>query len=628
MSKPHPQSHFWKLALGALGVVYGDIGTSPLYALKESFHPAHGLPLTHDNIFGILSLVFWALTLVVTIKYLLFIMRADQQGEGGITTLLALLLQRFEKGDYPRVKRLVIVLGIFGAGLLYGEGVITPGISVLSAIEGLEVATPAFKPIILPLTVVILLVLFGFQKRGAGSIGAVFGPVMVLWFATLVGIGLPWILQRPDILLALNPYHAVSFFVRNGKLGFLVLGSVVLCITGAEALYADMGHFGRNPIRRGWLVVVFPALMINYLGQGAAVLQKGESAIANTFYALVDGIWIYPLVVIATIATVIASQALISGAFSLTLQAMRLGFLPRTAVRYTSRQQEGQIYVQKVNLFMAIACIALVLIFQSSSNLAAAYGIAVTGTMVISSVLFFLISRSVWRWSWFASVSLLCVLFFVDISFFSANLVKILHGGWIPIVIALGFLSIMLTWKRGRSVLAEKMKAHAISLEEFFRSLDAEPPLRVAGTAVFMTLTRDIAPSVLLHHYKHNQTLHEQVLLLSVMTEHEPEVREAERVRTTDLQHGFVKVIARYGYMESPNVDEILSVCEASGTKINREKLSYFLGRETFVTTGDSGMARWRKALFVIMSRNARSAAEYFHLPPDRVIEIGTQIQI
>ena len=632
-SHAHPDSQarnksVLKLGLGALGVVFGDIGTSPLYAIRESFHPGHGLVLTSDNVLGILSLVFWALTLVIVLKYSTFILRADKNGEGGITALLALLLPKFMDETNSRLRYLVTVLGVFGTGLLLGEGVITPAISVLSAIEGLEVATPAFKPVIVPLTIGILLVLFSVQKRGTAQIGAVFGPTTLIWFLTLAGIGIPWIIKRPEILMSVNPMYAVRFFIENGSKGFFILGSVVLCITGAEALYADMGHFGKKPIRAGWYFVVFPALLLNYFGQGAVILERGEAALGNTFFALVSGWWIYPLVFISTAATVIASQALISGAFSIAFQSVQLGFLPRTGIQYTSREQEGQIYIPKINLFLMISCITLVIGFGSSTNLASAYGIAVTGTMTITSILFFLVARHIWKWPLLPLILLVTVFLITDLSFFSANLVKLGNGAWIPVVIALGVLSIMTTWKRGRTSVAIRMKSASIGLDEFFKRLDQDRPHRAKGTAVFMTLTKDIAPAVLLHHYKHNQILHEQVLLVSVVTEHEPEIPMMERVRGTDLEHGFAKVIARYGYMENPRMEEILSRCEASGLRIDRKRISYFLGREAFITTGDSGMARWRKKLFVLMSRNARSAAEYFSLPVDQVIEIGSQIKI
>ncbi len=627
-SKDCSGSTLAKLSLGALGVVYGDIGTSPLYALKESFHPSHGLALSSANIFGILSLVFWSLTLVIVVKYLAFILRADNQGEGGITTLLALLLPRLEKPNDARRRRIVVLLALFGAGLLYGDGIITPAISVLSAIEGLAVATPAFDPVIVPITIGILIVLFSVQRGGTHRIGAVFGPMTLLWFLTLAVTGLPWIFRHPEILGAVNPMHAISFFSRNGIQGFLVLSSIVLCITGGEALYADMGHFGRKPIRWSWYTVVFPALLINYFGQGAVVLEKGAAVLDHTFYALVDGWLIYPLVLIATIATVIASQALISGAFSLTQQSVQLGYLPRTNIRHTSRETEGQIFVPGVNLFLMVACISLVLVFEESTKLAAAYGIAVTGTMTITSLLFFLVVRLVWKWPVFQAVALVALFLTIDLAFFGANLAKLIHGGWIPVLIAIAILSVMMTWKRGRITLAAQMAKLSVPLDRFIDKVAEDKPHRVKGTAVFMTLNRDIAPSVLLHHYRHNQSLHEKVVLLSIITEHAPEVPMDERVRVTDFDQGFVKVIARYGYMETPDVEEILTRCESSGLKIDRSRVSYYLGRESFLATGDSGMYLWRKKLFVVLSRNARPATEFFNLPPDQVIEIGSQVRI
>lgn len=618
----------WKLTIGALGVVYGDIGTSPLYAIKESFHPSHGLQLTDANIFGILSLVFWSLTLVVSFKYLAFILRADKQGEGGITTLIALLLPKLEASGEKRLKTFVVFLGLFGAGLLYGDGIITPAISVLSAVEGLEVATPAFTPFVVPITILILVVLFLIQKGGTSKIGAIFGPATLLWFFTLVATGLPWIFRRPEILQSFNPVYAVEFFINNGHAGFLTLASVVLCITGAEALYADMGHFGKKPIRLSWMLFVFPALIINYLGQGALILEKGVSVIDHTFYGLVSGWMVYPLVIIATLAAVIASQALISGAFSLTQHVVQLGYLPRTTIFHTSRETEGQIYVPNANYLLMVACIFLVIEFRASTNLASAYGIAVTSTMMITSILFFLVTRKIWHWKLLPALSLFLVFLVVDVAFFGANLVKFTHGGWIPVLIAVAILVVMLTWKKGRSILAQFTTKAAMPLPEFFHKISTEKPHRVKGTAIFMTLTQDIAPAVLLHHYLHNQILHEQVMLLSIVTQHQPEVHAATRVTVLPLEHGFAKVVARYGYMESPDVNEIFDKCEAQGLVLDRNNLSYYLGRESFVTTGQSEMSAWQKKLFVILSRNAHPATAFFNLPVDRVIEIGSQIKI
>ncbi|OFZ34923.1 MAG: potassium transporter Kup [Bdellovibrionales bacterium GWC1_52_8] len=618
----------WKIVIGAIGVVYGDIGTSPLYAIKESFSPGHGLALVPENIFGIISLVFWSLILVVSIKYLGFILNAANRGEGGIAALLALLIPRSKKFQILKHPKPVIVLGLFGAGLLYGDGIITPAISVLSAVEGLRIATPAFGPFVLPLTVAILVLLFSVQSRVSSRIGSIFGPVMVLWFVVLAATGLPWIFRRPEILLAFDPRFAIDFFIRNGKLGFFALSSVVLCIAGAEALYADMGNFGKRPIRIGWLYVALPALLINYFGQGALVLERGQEVVDNTFYGLVSGWMLYPLIGIAIFATVIASQAVITGAFSLSQQILQLGYSPRLTIRHTSRAAEGQIYVPKVNWFLGIACISLVLIFESSSNLAAAYGIAVTGTMAITSILFFFVCRNIWKWRLLPSAMLLIVFLTVDLAFVSANFLKVLQGGWGPILVATLALILMTTWKRGRTELAELFMRSARPLEEFIAQIRTEAPIRVSGMAIFMTLSRNVAPAPLLHHYRHNQSLHERVMLLSIIASDEPEVLPAKRVRLVHFSAGFLKVVAMYGYMESPNIMEILKACEGEGLLIDYSKISFYLGRETLLCAQVTDMPAWRKKLFILMSKNARPAGEFFGLPPDQVIEIGMQLRI
>lgn len=616
------------LTIGALGVVYGDIGTSPLYAIKESFHPAHGIELSAPNILGILSLVFWSLTFVVTVKYLVFILRADNRGEGGIMALLGLVIPLL-KGREERTKsRAIIFLGLFGAALLYGDGVITPAISVLSAVEGLQVATPAFQPVVIPITIGILVALFASQRRGTGQLGAIFGRTTFLWFLTLIATGLPWIFRQPSILRALNPLYAVEFFTTNGSHSFFVLGAVVLCITGGEALYADMGHFGKRPIRLGWSILVFPALLINYFGQGALVLEKGNAVIENTFYGLVDGWLVYPLVAIATAATIIASQALISGAFSLTQQAVQLGYFPRLTIQHTSRETEGQIYVPQVNFVLMIACLAIVLGYKESTNLAAMYGIAVTATMSITSILFFVVATSVWNWSLGKAASLVTLFLVIDLAFFGANVVKLHDGGWVPVAIATAIFAIMTTWKRGRKELSDAMMANAISLERFIEKVAKKRIHRVRGTAIFMTLSRNIAPSALIHHIRHNRAIHEHVVLLSVVTRNEPEVLQADRVRITSFPHGFSKVVAAYGYMESPDVSEILKACADAGLIISTERLSFYLGRESILPDGEAKMARWRKVLFIFLSKNARPATDYFKIPADRVIELGAQVQI
>ncbi len=623
-----PKSLQWNLTLAALGVVFGDIGTSPLYAIKMSFHPSHGLPLLPENILGILSLVFWALVLVVSVKYLTFILRADNKGEGGITALLALLIPRMAHKAKLSERTLITMLGLIGAGLLYGDGVITPAITVLGAMEGLIEVSPHLHVLVVPLTVLILVFLFAFQSKGTQKLGSVFGPLILIWFIVIALMGIPWIIKRPDILLALSPVYAIQFMFRYGIHSVLVLSAVVLCITGGEALYADMGHFGKGPIRRGWYLVVFPALLLNYFGQGALVLDGGAAVLSNTFYGLVSGWMVYPVLVIATIAAIIASQALISGAFSLTQQTVQLGYFPRTTIIHTSRETEGQIYVPKINTFLAIACIYLVLTFQNSEKLADAYGIAVTGTMLITTLLFYQVMKGVWRWPTWKALSIVSIFLVFDISFFLANLTKFMHGGWIPIVIALAIFSLMTTWKQGREILSRKMSELAMPLEDFFEKLSREKPFRSPGTAVFMTLSRNIAPSVLLHYYKHSHTIPEKVILLSIITVSEPSVAMNERVRVTDLSHNFVKVVAAYGYVETPDIQEILAKCESCGLNIDLKDMSFYLGRETFVKTGNSHLSGWRKSLFIFLSRNARSATEYFRLPPDRVIEIGIQIEI
>jgi KUP system potassium uptake protein len=624
----HGKNAGWGMAIAALGVVFGDIGTSPLYAFKECFHPMHGITPTPENVYGVLSLIFWSLMLVVVFKYLSFILRADNRSEGGIMALLALLTAKRKDGTPSQTRPILILMGLFGAALLYGDGVITPAISVLSAIEGLEVATPAFKPMVVPITMAIIVVIFWLQRRGTAQVGSIFGPVTLVWFVAIAAIGAPWIFRHPDVLLGLNPLQGISFFARNGLQGFLVLSAVVLCITGAEALYADMGHFGKRPIRLGWYAIVYPALTINYFGQGAVVLQRGEAAVANPFYALVDGWMLYPLVAIATSAACIASQALISGAYSLTQQAVQLGYLPRITILHTSRSTEGQIYVPRVNQALMLGCLALVVVFGKSTDLAAAYGIAVTGTMIATTVLFYAVVRQIWGWSLTTSIAVAGLFLVVDLAFFSANIVKIAHGGWVPLVIAAGIYTIMTTWKRGRELLSRSMMDISMPLDQFFEVIRLAKPPRVKGTAVFMTLTRNIAPSVLQHHFRHNQVLHERILLLSIITKNEPEVDSLERVRVTELEHGFFKVIAMYGYMETPDISEILGRCECSGLTVDYSALSFYLGRETYLTTGSSGMWSWRKRLFVFMSKNARTATEFFRIPPDRVIEIGSQIRI
>jgi KUP system potassium uptake protein len=644
----HPPAHgrdLAKLALGAIGVVYGDIGTSPLYALKECVTLPHGVAAASANIFGLLSLIFWSITLVVSVKYLLYVMRADNDGEGGVLALMALVARPSAGGSgdesgaherrstrttwtgMRRNKMALIMLGLFGAALLYGDGVITPAISVLSAVEGLEVATTTFTPFVIPITCLILVALFAMQKRGTGGIGAVFGPVTVVWFITISAAGLPWIARHPQILAAVNPIYAARFFIAHGIHGFLVLGSVVLCVTGGEALYADMGHFGTRAIRVAWYVCVFPALLINYFGQGALLLEHPEAA-ANPFYGLVSGAWLYPMVIIATVATVVASQALISGAYSLTRQAVQLGYLPRVTIVHTSGKTEGQIYVPEVNWMLMVACVALVLGFRASSGLADAYGIAVTGTMAITSVLFYFVARDLWHWSRLRAGALLTLFLCFDLSFFIACSAKIAHGGWFPLMVAGCIFTIMLTWKRGRMLLGERIAADSLPLEVFLADIESTQPHRVAGVAVFLSSTRRGTPNVLLHHFKHNKVLHQAVVILSITTDAVPEVADAEKVRVKSFGQGFWGVTAHFGFKESPDVIGVLRLCKAQGLPLNEADTSFYLGRETLRSVKGAGMAEWRKLLFRFLSRNARSATDFFALPPNRVVEIGAQIEL
>ena len=615
-----------KLVLLATGVVFGDIGTSPLYALKECVDRDHGVAATEQNLLGILSLVFWSLTMVVTVKYLTFIMKADNRGEGGILALLALVPAR-AKRDSTRIGW-VAALVIFGAALLYGDGVITPAISVLSAVEGLSVGTSKLTPAIIPLTVVILFGLFWVQKRGTARIGGVFGPVMVLWFVTLSIFGVAQIARYPSVLVAVHPAYAASFFSHHGWYGFLVLGSVVLVITGGEALYADMGHFGRSPIRLAWFALVMPALLLNYFGQAACIIRHPEAA-ANPFYAAVPPVLLYPMVGLSTAATIIASQALISGAYSLTRQAVQLGFCPRVTIVHTSDHAEGQIFVPEVNVALAIACIWLVLSFKESSALAAAYGIAVTGTMAITSVVYFVVLTRAWKWPVWKAAPLAAIFLSFDIPFFGANALKFFNGGWFPIAVALAIFLVMTTWKRGRAYLARSLADRMLPIDVFVADLTQNEPHRVAGTAVFMASNPQGVPIVLLHHWKHNQVLHEAVVLLSVISEAIPEVRDSDRIAVRAFGKGLHQVTAHYGFMETPDVPHILKLAaKHHGVPYSPERTSFYLGRETLLTSGDSRMFRWRKALFSFISRNSRSATQYFGIPPDRVVELGMQINL
>ncbi len=614
------------LTLGALGVVYGDIGTSPLYAIRESFHPQHGVPPTPANVLGVLSLVFWALTLVIVIKYLVFILRADNRGEGGILALLALLIHRQEGTRAPR--GILIALAVFGAALLYGEGMITPAISVLSAVEGLKVATPRFEQYVVPITVGILLALFLVQRHGTARMGNVFGPITLIWFLSMAATGVAGIARHPQVLAAVNPWHGARFFFDNGLTGYWVLGAVVLAVTGAEALYADMGHFGKKPIRTGWFAVVFPALLLNYFGQGA-LLVTDPSAADNPFFALVPRQLLYPMVAIAMAATVIASQALITGAFSLTQQAIQLGYLPRLRIVHTSARARGQIYIPEINTALMFACIALVIAFGSSSRLAAAYGLAVVGTMAIGTILFSAVARVRWRWS-IGRVVLFAIPFLaVELAFLGANAIKVLHGAWLPIVIGIVLYTVMSTWQRGRALLGDYFARGALPIDLFVNDITRKPPHRVSGSAVFLTANPDGVPPVLLHHLKHNKVLHEKVVLLSMLTVDYPHIGgDMDRVVLEELGAGLFRVRGRYGYMETPDVPDLLKICAVRGLKLKLGDTSFYLGRDTLVTHSGRGMNRWRKRLFSLLQRNAQPATAFFHIPPNRVVELGAQIEL
>ncbi len=629
---PHPVKPWFPLAIGALGVVYGDIGTSPLYALRECFHGAHALPLNRANVFGILSLIFWSLLIVISVKYLLFVMRADNRGEGGILALISLVPAKLRDGKNGFF---LVALAMFGAALLYGDGMITPAISVLSAVEGLKVVTPVFADWVVPITIAILVALFLIQRRGTGGIGAIFGPVMLLWFATLAVLGVLGIARDPSVIGAIEPSHALQFFLRNRLAGFLILGSVFLVVTGGEALYADMGHFGKKPIQIAWFALVLPALMLNYFGQGALLISQPSLArqtlvAANPFFYLApDQPWIlYALVGLATIATVIASQALISGAFSLTRQAIQLGYCPRLQIVHTSGEEFGQIYVPAINWMLMVCTIALVLGFKTSTALAAAYGIAVTMTMVITTYLAKVVAREVWGWKrrWLLPMTLFVMV--IDVAFFGANFVKVHLGGWVPLLVGAVFFFLMATWRRGRQILAERLARQALPFSTFVQGLHPETPPRVPGTAVFMARDPEATPTSLLHNLKHNKVLHDQVILLTIATEEIPEVPKKERISVDNYGKGCCRVTARYGFMQDPSIASMLEGMRAHGIDLNMMKTTFFLGRETLIPSKKPGMAIWREKIFAMMSRNALRPTDYFRIPANRVIELGMQVEL
>src|SRR2546427_540523 len=614
------------LAVAALGVVYGDIGTSPLYAIRQSFSGEYGIPVTQSNVLGVLSLVFWALVLVVTIKYHIVIIRADNKGEGGVLALMALVNgSRLARNLSPR--RIMIVLGIFGAALIYADGALTPAISVMSAVEGLEVAAPHLIHWVVPLTLVILVGLFLFQSKGTARIGAVFGRVMLVWFFVSAVLGLKEIIHQPAVLAAMLPQHAVRFFAENVYRGFVVLGAVFLAVTGGEALYADLGHFGHKAIQLAWFSVGLPALLLNYFGQGALLLRDPAAAV-NPFFHMAPSWALYPLVALATAAAVIASQAIISGAFSLTRQAVQLGYSPRLKIEHTSSREIGQIYVPTVNWALMLVTCALVLGFQNSTNIGGAYGVALSTLMVITTFMFFVMSREVWQWSLAKEVLVVGLFLAMDIPFLIANALKIKNGGWVPLAMAIGIYVLMTTWKRGREILAKRMLEKTVPLKMLLADLAAEPPIRVPGTAVFMYGTADGTPPALVHNLVHNKVLHEKVVFLTVITEDVPHVPAEERVTVKRSGKGFHTVTSRYGFMEDPEIEEILDACREKGLDVRIEGTTFFLGRETLIAADRPGMAVWRERLFSFMSRNALRATAFFKIPPNQVFEVGTQVEL
>jgi KUP system potassium uptake protein len=607
--------------------VYGDIGTSPLYAIRECFKEEHGLAATPANVYGVLSLILWALIIIVSIKYVVFILRADNRGEGGELALLALILQTQQRTSDNTRRFIIIALGLTGAALLYGDGVITPAMSVLGATEGLEVIAPQFHVFVVPSTIVILTSLFLIQKKGTAKVGRVFGPVMVLWFVAIALLGIIEISKGPGILLAINPWHGVKFFLSNGFAAFVILGAVVLAVTGAEALYADMGHFGRRPIRVAWFSLVLPALMLNYFGQAALILREPAAA-ANPFYLLAPRFLLYPLLALATAAAVIASQALISGAFSITQQCIQLGYCPRMSIIHTSETEHGQIYIPEVNRALMVGCLTIVIGFQSTSALGAAYGIAVTGSMAISTILFSTLARTRWQWSWPKVIGLASMFLIVDLSFFGSNALKVIHGGWVPLAIAIMVFTLMTTWNSGRRIVQNLLARGSLPIDLFMADVAKRKPYRAPGTAVFMTSNPEGAPLVLLHHLRHNKTLLQNVILLSILVTNVPYVADEERITATDLGEGFWRVVAKYGFMEKADVPQVLARCRALGVVADRRDTTYFLGRERLLPTGRMPLARWRKKLYIFMSRNSRTATEYFSIPPNRVVELGAQLEM
>ena len=621
---PASKSSLAGLTLGAIGVVYGDIGTSVLYAVKEVFGSGH-VPFTHANVYGVLSILFWTLTVIVSLKYVVLVLRADNHGEGGLIAMLALASTAVK--DRPELRQTLLAIGIFGTALFYGDGVITPAISVLSAVEGLEVISPAFRQYVVPITLVVLFALFAVQKRGTGGLGRFFGPITVVWFLTIAGLGVNQIVDHPEILAALSPHHALRFMWTQPGTTFIILGAVVLCVTGAEALYADLGHFGKKPIRLAWFLVVMPCLTLNYFGQGALLLSRPE-AVKNPFFNMAPDWALLPLVLLATMATVIASQALITGAFSVTKQAMQLGYLPRLQVQHTSEHDTGQIYMPFVNWALFAAIVLAVVMFKSSSNLAAAYGIAVTLDMLITTVLTFYVIRYSWKYPLWLCLSATGIFFVVDLAFFTSNMLKLFAGGWFPLLIGGVVFMLMMTWKRGRRLMGQAQQAEALDLPSFLESVFVSPPLRVGGTAVFLTAESGTVPNALLHNLKHNKVLHEQNLFVTVRSHEVPWIAPEHRLQIDPLGHECWAVTLNYGFKNDPNVPKALQLMRGHGCDMEPMTTSYFLSRDVVTPTLGSGMAPWREKLFAQMHHNASAAAEFLHLPSNAVIELGSKVEI
>ncbi len=616
--------HVAKLSLVALGVVFGDIGTSPLYAFRECFHGEYGISVNHENILGVLSLMFWALVMIVSLKYLTFVLKADNNGEGGVLALTALL----RRANVKKSRRTgLVVLGLFAACLLYADGMITPAISVLSAVEGIRIITPVFKSYIVPLTIAILAGLFFLQRRGTAKVGSLFGPVILVWFIVIAVLGAVQIALEPKVLFAVLPWHGIMFLVQNKLHGFVVLGAVFLVVTGAEALYADMGHFGKLPIRLTWTVLVFPALVVNYFGQGSLLMLKPEEA-HHPFYALVPPWAIVPMVILATVATIIASQAVITASFSLSRQAIQLGYLPRLRVLHTSAVHIGQIYISPINWLLMICTIGLVIGFQSSSKLAAAYGLAVTSTMLITTILFVIVARRRWGWGAVAAGSLATLFLLVDVPFFCANFSKIFHGAWFPLVIAAAFFTVMSTWKKGRNILSDQVLTFSPSIEDFGKSIESDPPQRVRGQAVFLTGNPDRIPQALIQNLNHNKILHSDIAILHFETEDIPRVPSFEKIEFEKLLNSFSRIIAHHGFMEAPTIETILALVREKGLEINLESASFFLGREKLILGKNPRMGMWRSNLFLFLSRNSMDAGSFYEIPSNQVIEVGVQIEL